>query len=106
MEEPIRFFPAKHFAISSGRAGRRGLTVFLTLSIRCGVQMGRWVQNVFTVEQIARPGLADRARLDSRGQFHVRSSRTWPNVWGGITETKTTESVQAMVPDLPGGMVS
>lgn len=104
MSEPVRFFPAKHVAISSGQLVAVGLTIVLTLINTLGVDMGRWVQNIFTVSKLLGLGLLIALGLTIAVNTDAMD-RNLADLWGGITTTKTTATVAAILPGVPTAVV-
>jgi APA family basic amino acid/polyamine antiporter len=73
------------------------LIAFLTALNMLGVEMGRWVQNVFTVSKVLALSLLILAGLTiAASPEAIRSNQA--DLWAGITETATFTRVSGLVP--------
>jgi basic amino acid/polyamine antiporter, APA family len=104
MAKPLTFFKAKHLAISSGQLVAVALTIFLTAINTLGVEMGRLVQNIFTVSKLLGLGLLIVLGLTiAANSSAIEQNRA--NAWAGITATETAVNVQSMAPSAPAALV-
>jgi APA family basic amino acid/polyamine antiporter len=97
MDEPLKFFEREAFTISAGQLVAVVVVIVLTVINCFGVEMGRWVQNVFTVAKtlglllLIVVGLTIAASADA-----ILANQQ--NAWAGIQETREFVQVSKFAP--------
>jgi APA family basic amino acid/polyamine antiporter len=112
MDEPMTFYKRPDFKVSYGQFVAVGLTIVLTIVNGFGVEMGRWVQNIFTVSKLLGLGLLIVLGLTIAAHPAARQVN-FDDLWHGITQTPTFDGVAkfatwtplAVVMVLSGAMV-
>jgi APA family basic amino acid/polyamine antiporter len=104
MVEELSFFKRDAFTISAGQLVAVAMVVFLT-ALNCrGVELGRWVQNVFTVAKtlavvlLIGVGLTVAANPDAIEQNSA-------NFWAGITQTTRFAEVSKFAPSTSAAVI-
>ncbi len=97
MDEPLTFFRRDAFTISAGQLVAVGLVAVLT-AINCrGIEMGRWVQNVFTLAKTLGLVLLILVGLTVAASGEAIRANT-ADPWGGITQTARFVEVSKFAP--------